>query len=87
MRGQDLNLRPLGYEPSELPNCSTPRCKYKLTTASGCETHGQTSEVMATLWVLLKPLSIERDAPVTVLTEVLSDTAVYADGFGDKSGN
>ncbi|MDQ1307773.1 MAG: hypothetical protein QG671_3607, partial [Actinomycetota bacterium] len=22
---QDLNLRPLGYEPSELPNCSTPR--------------------------------------------------------------
>ena len=24
-RGQDLNLRPLGYEPNELPNCSTPR--------------------------------------------------------------
>jgi hypothetical protein len=25
-----LNLRPLGYEPSELPNCSTPRrvCPY-----------------------------------------------------------
>jgi hypothetical protein len=23
-RGQDLNLRPLGYEPSELPDCSTP---------------------------------------------------------------
>ena len=20
-----MNLRPLGYEPSELPNCSTPR--------------------------------------------------------------
>jgi hypothetical protein len=27
LRGQDLNLRPLGYEPSELPNCSTPRYK------------------------------------------------------------
>src|SRR6202000_1713359 len=24
-RGQDSNLRPLGYEPSELPSCSTPR--------------------------------------------------------------
>ncbi len=25
-RGQDLNLRPSGYEPDELPDCSTPRC-------------------------------------------------------------
>ena len=25
-RGQDLNLRPSGYEPDELPGCSTPRC-------------------------------------------------------------
>ncbi len=32
LRGQDLNLRPLGYEPSELPNCSTPRYKYKFST-------------------------------------------------------
>ncbi len=23
--GQDLNLRPSGYEPDELPGCSTPR--------------------------------------------------------------
>ncbi len=25
LRGQDSNLRPLGYEPNELPGCSTPR--------------------------------------------------------------
>ena len=25
LRGQDLNLRPSGYEPDELPDCSTPR--------------------------------------------------------------
>ena|SRR5579859_4681616 len=33
LRGQDLNLRPSGYEPDELPGCSTPRqwfiVKYK----------------------------------------------------------
>jgi hypothetical protein len=25
LRGLDLNQRPLGYEPSELPGCSTPQ--------------------------------------------------------------
>ena len=29
LRGQDLNLRPLGYEPNELPDCSTPRQSVK----------------------------------------------------------
>ncbi len=24
LRGEDLNLRPSGYEPDELPDCSTP---------------------------------------------------------------
>ena len=28
LRGQDLNLRPLGYEPNELPGCSTPHFQY-----------------------------------------------------------
>ena len=28
-----MNLRPLGYEPSELPNCSTPRrCLYSMNS-------------------------------------------------------
>ena len=26
--GVDLNHRPLGYEPNELPDCSTSQCKY-----------------------------------------------------------
>ena len=30
LRGQDLNLRPLGYEPNELPDCSTPRQDFKV---------------------------------------------------------
>jgi hypothetical protein len=30
LRGQDLNLRPSGYEPDELPDCSTPRLDRKL---------------------------------------------------------
>ena len=30
LRGQDLNLRPLGYEPNELPGCSTARYVYIL---------------------------------------------------------
>jgi hypothetical protein len=40
LRGQDLNLRPLGYEPNELPDCSTPhfnrnnRIRYGQLTAS-----------------------------------------------------
>ena len=28
LRGRDLNPRPLGYEPNELPDCSTPRRHY-----------------------------------------------------------
>ena len=33
LRGQDLNLRPSGYEPDELPDCSTPRPNSDLVTA------------------------------------------------------
>src|SRR5256712_8348453 len=28
LRGQDLNQRPSGYEPDELPGCSTPRSRF-----------------------------------------------------------
>ena len=34
LRGQDLNLRPSGYEPDELPDCSTPRWRWNYTKPS-----------------------------------------------------
>ena len=33
LRGQDLNLRPSGYEPDELPDCSTPRYRLQASGA------------------------------------------------------
>ena len=40
LRGKDLNLRPLGYEPNELPGCSTPRAMLtKGSTASQADVH------------------------------------------------
>ena len=41
LRGQDLNLRPLGYEPNELPGCSTARQQMNCSTnysAAGAST-------------------------------------------------
>ena len=38
LRGVDLNHRPLGYEPNELPDCSTPHFDHKQ-----CLRHRQTS--------------------------------------------
>src|SRR2546429_4746811 len=35
LRGQDLNLRPSGYEPDELPGCSTPRRNLHYTRSRG----------------------------------------------------
>ena len=35
LRGKDLNLRPLGYEPNELPGCSTPQSKYTAVERAG----------------------------------------------------
>lgn len=34
LRGADLNHRPSGYEPDELPDCSTPRYSALLTKSA-----------------------------------------------------
>src|SRR5208282_5489577 len=35
LRGLDLNLRPSGYEPDELPGCSTPRYSVSIHSIAG----------------------------------------------------
>jgi hypothetical protein len=35
LRGKDLNLRPLGYEPNELPDCSTPQSHGSVAISKG----------------------------------------------------
>ena len=43
LRGQDLNLRPSGYEPDELPGCSTPRYFNKNGGGTGIRTQAPVS--------------------------------------------
>ena len=49
LRGQDLNLRPSGYEPDELPDCSTPRFDLETQPASVLRTRNPICEVFARL--------------------------------------
>jgi hypothetical protein len=41
LRGRDLNPRPLGYEPNELPDCSTPRHEDFLPLRAGGGAEGR----------------------------------------------
>ena len=46
LRGVDLNHRPLGYEPNELPGCSTPQFHI-----NNLETSGSNSGPTLSLWI------------------------------------
>ena len=39
LRGVDLNHRPLGYEPNELPDCSTPHKNHNSAVERGQTSH------------------------------------------------
>ena len=56
-RGQDLNLRPLGYEPNELPDCSTPHR----------EKHTQENEIVTRTATLNDLVSGEILLPVDII--------------------
>src|ERR1700736_2570335 len=49
LRGEDLNLRPSGYEPDELPDCSTPRFDWEKQLASVSQTRNSIYELSARL--------------------------------------
>jgi hypothetical protein len=41
LRGVDLNHRPLGYEPNELPDCSTPQKNHNSVVRQGQTSCGE----------------------------------------------
>jgi hypothetical protein len=45
LRGRDLNPRPLGYEPNELPDCSTPRQENLIVTPGNHRRKAATTSV------------------------------------------
>src|SRR4051794_19643376 len=58
LRGKDLNLRPLGYEPNELPDCSTPQHH-----GSAPPPFGQSSRVQCQGKVEMSPRWQSRNVP------------------------
>ena len=56
LRGLDLNQRPSGYEPDELPGCSTPRSSLNLqaSQALGKVRIGRSTRFVATLSPLVE---------------------------------
>src|SRR6266849_2152362 len=64
LRGLDLNQRPSGYEPDELPDCSTPRSHYigiarNRQTGLGETAFGNTA---VTAWITTNCMAFARRA-------------------------
>ena len=70
-RGQDLNLRPSGYEPDELPNCSTPRRAHTLPMRGSSDNSAPAGAVpTAAAFAAFAAIAVRRSArgPVTANT-------------------
>jgi hypothetical protein len=72
LRGQDLNLRPSGYEPDELPGCSTPRQR-----VSGARQSGRSAVFMKRKSVLCRPGD-------DLLSHVLRQSTIGAKAFDGR---
>ena len=59
LRGQDLNLRPSGYEPDELPGCSTPR---QVRDHAGCANKQRSNNHGTKMTKLVKYMWLEDQA-------------------------
>ena len=71
LREKDLNQRPSGYEPDELPDCSIPRCYLiKMAEVEGCERPRD-----------FHPLSVFKTDPFSQAWVNLRNNMVAAEGF------
>ena len=63
-RGQDSNLRPRGYEPRELPDCSTPRHVFRHFNPGDVDVEGR--------FARFRPLALENSIERGLLFLILS---------------
>ena len=74
LRGLDLNQRPSGYEPDELPDCSTPR-------------QGNSEFLVIVNWCLSGLFSVHGRPGDDLLSHALRRSTIGAEGFHGRVRN
>src|SRR5262249_28493877 len=77
LRGKDLNLRPPGYEPGELPDCSTPPAQF-----SGRSRNGSTASARAER-ISLKNSNVAVTMNFAEFDDLLFDRSRVGFGIGE----